>query len=113
MLRNVVLLLSLFAPPHVDACGLDLFGVCKDIDKITKSIDALPKKLQDAAEDVLDQLFNHDLPPAIDKLTAAAKSLEDRAEKDYEAAINATRIQLDALATKVISLRWWKALPRM
>jgi len=103
MLLHRLLLLSLAAAlTPSNACFLDLFGVCGGANKIANELDKLPDKIRDAAEELLDHFFNEDLPPAINKLTAAAKSLMDRAEKEYEDAINATRVQLEELAEAIV-----------
>ena len=104
ILSTLGVLVVFLSPQRSQSCGLDIFGVCGAGKALEHAIDNLPPELRDAAEQVLDHLFNKDLPPAIDKLTAAAKALEDRAEKDYEKAINATRIQVEELAEKVVTL---------
>jgi len=92
------------APTQARGCGLDILGICRAADRIADSLDHLPDEVREAAEEVLDHFFNDVLPGTIDKLTAAAKQLADRAEKDFEQAVNATRAQLEQLATTVVRL---------
>lgn len=99
-----ILLFAVVMPTPTRSCGLDLFGVCGGAEKVARELDQLPDKIRKASEQVLNHLFNDLLPPTIDKITAAAQQLEDRAETDYEKAVNATRAQLEQLAEKVVQL---------
>merc|ERR1712086_981893 len=85
-------------------CGMDILGICNAAKTLAPVIDNLPDHIRAAAEAVADRLFNVDLPPAIDKMTAAAKALEDRAEHDYEEALNATSKAVYELAKKALAL---------
>jgi len=85
-------------------CGLDLFGICKAAERVADSVDQLPERIHDAVDEVLDHFFEHDFGKAVDKLTAAAKGVEERALLDYQKAINATRDQLEILAERVVHL---------
>lgn len=100
--RAVLILAALLA--QASGCFLDLFHLCHVSDTFSKAINELPEKAAKAAEETLDHMFNDLLPPAIDKITASAKQLEDQGEKDYELALNATRVQLEAVMTKVVDL---------
>merc|ERR1711865_715950 len=103
----VGLALFLLGTPTVSAgsgCGMDILGICNAAKTLAPVIDNLPDHIRAAAEAVADHLFNVDLPPAIDKMTAAAKALEDRAEHDYEEALNATSKAVYELAKKALAL---------
>uniref|UniRef100_A0A0G4FSR3 Phage tail collar domain-containing protein n=1 Tax=Chromera velia CCMP2878 TaxID=1169474 RepID=A0A0G4FSR3_9ALVE len=89
--------LSLVSVAHA-GCGLDIFGVCGGAKDVAGALDRLPDNIRQAAQKILDHLFEVDFPPAVDKVTAAAKEVEDRALEDYKEAINATRLQLQELA---------------
>jgi methyl-accepting chemotaxis protein len=97
------LFVALLAVQAVSGCFLDLFGICGGAAKIAKELDKLPAKAAAAAEQVLDELFNKDLPPFVDKITAAADEMMDRGETDYEKAVNATRDALTDLARTVVN----------
>jgi hypothetical protein len=92
----------LAAPSPANGCFLDIFGICGGAEAIAQSLDNLPEIVSKAAKQVLDQLFKTDLPPFVDKITAAAEKLVDRGEKDYEKAVNATRDALTQLAKNVV-----------
>jgi len=98
-----VLLFCLLTLPSVSGCFLDLFGICGGAAKIADELDKLPAKVEEAAEQIFDQLFNKDLPPFVDKITAAAEEMLDRGEQDYEKAVDATRDALTALARAVVN----------
>merc|ERR1711865_580744 len=103
----VGLALFLLGTPTVSAgsgCGMDILGICNAAKTLAPVIDNLPDHIRAAAEAVADHLFNVDLPPAIDKMTAAAKALEDRAEYNYEKALNATSKAVYELAKKALAL---------
>ena len=85
-------------------CGMDILGICNAAKTLAPVIDSLPAHLRDAANAVADNLFNNLLPPAIDKFTAAAEKLEDRAEIDFEKAVNATSRAVYDLAQKALML---------
>ena len=86
------------------ACGLDYLGICNAARTLAPVIDKLPARARDAADAVADNLFNHLLPPAIDKVTASAESIERKARAEFEQGLNATSTAVYDLATKALQL---------
>ena len=103
----VTFVLLLAGTPQASAgsgCGLDILGICKLAKTLAPVIDRLPGNVAIAANKVADNLFNNLLPPAVDKVTAAAESIADKAEQDYEKGLNATSNAIYDLAKKALTL---------
>ena len=58
------------------------------MDDIVDAINKLPEKLAQAAMEVLDHLFNKDLPKLVKELTAAGKALEEQAGEEVKEIVN-------------------------
>ena len=77
-----------------------ILGICNAAKRLAPVIDNLLDHIRVAPEEVADRLFNVDLPYAIEKMIAAAKALEDRAEHACEEALKATSNAAHEIAKK-------------
>lgn len=58
------------------------------MDDLVDAINKLPEKLAQASMEVLDHLFNKDLPKLVKELTAAGKALEEQAGEEVKEIVN-------------------------